>query len=215
MSHLRLFPATTCLFLVLVAAAFASPPLATQSALATPAGQEATLLTAPPPSKTATAEKRVVKGYTLPPEKYQQAVAYSRAHYGLYFIGTVYGLVVLLAVLGGRVAPKFRDWAERASSRRFVQAVVYVPLLMVTLGVLGLPTAISGQWLALKYDQSVQSWGAWVWDWTKGQLIELVISTFLVWLLYGVIRRSPRRWWLYCWLALLPILVFLTHLTRE
>lgn len=209
MSHLRLFPARTCLCLLFVIAAFASPLLAAQSVSATPAGQETAPLAAPPPSEAATAGKRAVKDYTLPPEKYQQAVAYSRAQYGLYFVGTVYGLVVLLAFLGGRVAPRFRDWAERASSRRFVQAVVYVPLLMGTLGVLGLPTAISGQWLALKYDQSVQSWGSWVWDWTKGQLIELVISTFLVWLLYGVIRRSPRRWWLYFWLTLLPILVFL------
>src|SRR5712691_6438715 len=179
MSYVRLFPARTCLYVLLITAAFTNPLLVAQSALATPADQEAAPLTAPPPGEAATAEKRVVKGYTLPPEKYQQAVAYSRAHYGLYFIGTVYGLVVLLVVLGGRVAPRFRDWAERTSSRRFVQAVVYVPLLMVTLGVLGLPTAISSQWLALKYDQSVQSWGSWFWDWTKGQLIELVISTFL------------------------------------
>ena len=207
--HARLFfPTSTCLCLLFITAAFASPLLTAQSAWATPLGQEAAPLTTPPSSEAAPAETRIIKGYTLPPEKYEQAVAYSRAQYRLYFIGVIYGLVVLLAVLGGRVAPKFRDWAERASSRRFIQAVVYVPLLMGTLGILGLPTAISGQWLALKYDQSVQGWGSWFWDWTKGQLIELVMSTFLIWLLYGVIRRSPRRWWFSFWLALLPILVF-------
>lgn len=35
----------------------------------------------------------------------------------------------------------------------------------------------------------------------------------LVWLLYAILRRSPRRWWLWFWLALLPILVFLIFVT--
>jgi Zn-dependent protease with chaperone function len=34
-----------------------------------------------------------------------------------------------------------------------------------------------------------------------------------VWLLYAILRKSPRRWWLWFWLALLPILVFLIFLT--
>ncbi|MEE9234050.1 MAG: hypothetical protein V3U28_01245, partial [Candidatus Acidoferrales bacterium] len=38
-----------------------------------------------------TAEQEV-KGFTLPPEKYQQAVEYARARYRLYFISFVYGL---------------------------------------------------------------------------------------------------------------------------
>jgi Zn-dependent protease with chaperone function len=32
---------------------------------------------------------------------------------------------------------------------------------------------------------------------------------FVVWILYGVIRRSVRRWWFYFWLAAIPIVVFL------
>jgi Zn-dependent protease with chaperone function len=32
---------------------------------------------------------------------------------------------------------------------------------------------------------------------------------FVAWILYGVIRRSARRWWFYFWLAAIPIVVFL------
>lgn len=176
---------------------------------ATPAAPPQQETTATEAGQAAAPEKKEVKGYRLPPEKYEQAIAYARARYRLYFIGFVYGLIVLLVVLAGRVAPKFRDWAERSSARRFLQALIYVPLLFVTLGVLGLPTGIYGHWLSLKYEQSVQSWPSWFWDWTKGQLIGLVIGTILIWILYGVVRRSPRRWWFYFWLAALPILIFL------
>lgn len=34
----------------------------------------------------------------------------------------------------------------------------------------------------------------------------------LVFLLYAVIRRTPRRWWLYFWLATLPIIVTVIYL---
>ncbi|MBI4466061.1 MAG: M48 family metallopeptidase [Acidobacteria bacterium] len=160
------------------------------------------------PAQPPAAEKQV-KEYTLTPEKYEQAIAYSRAQYQLYFIGFVYGLAILLVVLLARLAPRFRDWAERASQRRVIQVIIFAPLLQLALGVLGLPTDIYGHWLSLRYDQSVQGWGSWFWDYTKAGLIGLVIGTFLIWILYGVVRRSPRRWWFYFWLASLPILVFL------
>jgi len=149
------------------------------------------------------------QGYTLPPEKYEKAVAYSRASYRLYFIDFAYGLLILLVVLGLRWAPKFRDWAERASGRRFVQALVFVPLLFLATDLLGLPTSIYRQVLALRYEQSVQSWPSWFWDWTKAELIGLVISVILIWILYAVIRRSPTRWWFYFWLSSLPIILLL------
>jgi len=31
------------------------------------------------------------------------------------------------------------------------------------------------------------------------------LGVFLVWILYGVIRRSPRRWWFYFWLVNIPL----------
>src|SRR5262249_45105750 len=78
--------------------------------------------------------------------------------------------------------------------------------LTLALDVLNLPPGIYDQYLALHFDQSVQSWPSWLWDWTKGELISFVITTILVFVLYAVIRRSPRRWWFYFWLASLPIL---------
>jgi STE24 endopeptidase len=113
---------------------------------------------------------------------------------------------VLLAILGFGWAARFRDWAEAASSRRFVQAVIFVPLLLVTNDLLNLPQGIYGQHLELVFEQSVQSWPSWLWDWAKGELLEILLSIVLVFILYAVIRRSPRRWWFYFWLASLPIL---------
>src|SRR4029077_1338958 len=92
---------------------------------------------------------------------------------------------------------------------RFWQAAIFVPLLLTTQTILELPTGVWGQRLALRYDQSVQGWGSWFWDQAKGLLAGLVVAIPLVWLLYAILCKSPRRWWFWFWLALLPILVFL------
>ncbi|HEX2714063.1 MAG TPA: M48 family metallopeptidase [Candidatus Acidoferrales bacterium] len=157
-------------------------------------------------------EARVVKRYTLPPEKYQQAVAFNRARDRLYFIGFAYGVLVYLLVLAGRLAVKYRDLAERASSRRIAQAFVCVPLLLLTLCILNLPRSAYGHWLAHKFGLSVQGWTSWAADWIKVQLLTFVVGAFLAWVLYGAMRRSPRRWWFYSWLAALPILVIVVFI---
>ena len=153
------------------------------------------------------APQPVVREYSPPPDKAQRAVSYSTEHYHHFFVGSLYGGLVLLVILHWRVAAKYRSWAERVSKRRFVQLILYAPLLIVTVGVLGLPSDIWDESLQRKFGLSVQSWGSWLADWITNQIVLVIIGTVLVWILYAVIRRAPRRWWFYFWLASIPVLL--------
>jgi STE24 endopeptidase len=150
--------------------------------------------------------------YTLPPDK----LAKSRALYDLRgklrIIDTVYSLLVLLALLALGIAAKYRDGAERASKNRFVQALIFVPLLMLTLTLLGLPMDAYQQKISLQYGLSVQGWGSWFGDVLKGQAVSLVILTLAIWGITSLVRKSPRRWWFYTWLVAMPATVFLIFL---
>ncbi len=154
-------------------------------------------------------ERREIRTYSLPPDKLAKAIEYAQARNRLHFLGVAYGLLVLARFLAWRVSPRVRDWAEAASRRRIVQAYIFGPLLFLAIDVATLPLSLYDQHLSLKYEQSIQGWGSWFWDWTKGELIEFVLAGVMLWILYGAIRRSPRRWWLYFWLAAIPIVVFL------
>jgi Zn-dependent protease with chaperone function len=153
-----------------------------------------------------------ITAYTLPPDLHQKAHRRNRIHFRLNLIGVVYGIVVLWLILLWKIAPKYRNWSERFSSKAFLQSLVFSPLLLLTIAILTLPLDIYGEWVEKQYGISVQGWGSWSWDWVKGDLISLVIGTILIWLLYFVIRRSSRRWWFYFWLISLPIGVFLVFL---
>ena len=150
-----------------------------------------------------------IKPYNLPPGKYERAVAYSHWQYAMHFLGVLWTVGTLAAILNLRVAPRLRNWAERLSAGRFLQAAVFVPSLMLAICLPRLPLDMFAQWLERHYDQSVQGWISWLWDWTKGELLGFLLATALAWILYGAIRRSPRHWWFHFWLASLPILVFL------
>jgi len=164
------------------------------------------------PSVAAQEAPRKITSYTLAPDRYQKARELSRIYFRFAIIGFLYGLFVLWLILRWRLAPKYRDWAERASSRRLVQAMVFSPLLILTVGVLELPTGIYLNWLSRKYGISVQGWRSWSLDWGKGELIAMIVGTIFIMILYAVIRRSPRRWWFYFWLVSLPISLFIFFL---
>ncbi len=173
------------------------------------AAQNAAPPPAAPESRTEAQANQPVKAYTLPPEQLQKAIDYARARNWLHFIGVAWGIAVLLLILAGRLAPRLRTWAEGVSGVRFLQAFLFAPLLLGAIDVAALPLELWEHHLSLEYQQSVQGWGSWFWDWTKGELLEFFLAGFLVWLFYGAIRRSPRRWWFYFWLMAVPIVIFL------
>jgi Zn-dependent protease with chaperone function len=159
--------------------------------------------TAPP-----TATQKTITEYTLPPELYRKARNRSRIQFALRLFGFAYGLFLLWLVLQRRWSASFRDRAERISHRRFFQAFVFIPLLALTIGVLTLPLDIFEEWLLKLYKISVQPWPSWIADWAKAQFLVILLGSLLAWLLYAVIRKSSRRWWLYFWFLSLPIMVF-------
>ena len=151
-------------------------------------------------------------GYSLPPETAAKAVAYSRARYRFHFAYAAWQVVLLVGLLALRIAPRIRDLALRVSARRTVQALVFAPLLLGLVGLLTLPLDAWGHRLSLAYGQSVQGWGSWLADWLKGGLVGLSIAVPVVWMLFAILRRSPRRAWLWFWLASLPVIVFVVFL---
>src|SRR6202044_1939287 len=69
-----------------------------------------------------------------------------------------------------------------------------------------LPLAILGHHISLSYGQSIQGWGSWFADWGKALLLDLISGTFVLSVLFALIRKS-RHWWLWLWIVSLPVQV--------
>jgi STE24 endopeptidase len=206
--------ARVAIFLVVFACAMAGSAMAarippgTQPALISSAAADPVGQVAQTP-----APERKVTAYTLPPDLYKKAHNFGRVAFRFQLITIFYSFIVLWLILKWGLAPKYRDWAEKTASTHFLQAAIFAPLFILTFDIFLLPTSIARHLVSVQFGLSIQGWPSWIWDWAKGRMIAVVLGTLLVWLLYAVIRRSPRRWWFYFWLASIPIMVILIFLT--
>ena len=179
----------------------------------TTAATAAHLFTQSAPSAPATTQSqpaptRIVTAYTLPPDQAAKAHHLGLLAFWDQIAILLFTIAVVLLILRRGWAARFRDFAERISKSRFLQAMVFAPLMLLTLSVLTIPLDIGHEYVGKKFGLSIQSWPSWLWDWTKSQLLAVVLGIFLLWILYSVIRWSPRYWWFVFWLATIPILIF-------
>src|SRR5258708_39926878 len=116
----------------------------------------------------ATPQKTETEKYTLSQDRYEKAIAYSRAGYTLYFVMSFFDILVMILVLKLGVAAKFRDFAEDLTGSRFRQGLVYIPALVLTLHVVYLPLRLYGHSLSLRYAQSLHPCGSSMCDCPKG-----------------------------------------------
>jgi STE24 endopeptidase len=159
----------------------------------------------PPPAALEVARQH----YTLTPEQRARAEAYSRAQYAVYFTGVALSLVIYLLLWLSRFGLALRNLARRASRRFFVHCLVFAPLFIASVALLNFPLDYyAGYRLEHRFDLSTQAFTSWLGDWGKTLALSIVASIILVWIFYSVVRRSPRRWWFYLWLATLPLELF-------
>ena len=150
--------------------------------------------------------------YTLPADKMAKATALYHTGLIIFVCETIFGFVLLLALLYLRVASRYRDIAERVAKNGFVQAAVFTFLLTLTMDIVSLPLAMYRHHLGLAYGLSVQGWGSWFADLGKAEMLTLAVGILAVWFLFFVIRRSPQRWWFYFWLVTVPFIVFVVFI---
>jgi len=151
--------------------------------------------------------------YTLPPDKLAKSKALYDLRGKLRIIDTGYGLLILLGLLYLGIAAKYRDIAEASGKSRFVQALIFVALFLVTTTALQLPLDAYQQSISRQYGLSVQGWGSWFGDVLKGMLVGYIFLTIVAWLIATLIRVSPRRWWLYSWAVVFVLVVFVVAIS--
>ena len=198
-----------CSLCAAVSAGARPSAVAASPQLQNPTPQVSSSAATPPPNT----DQGKTEQYTLSHERYEKAVAYSRAGYTLYFLYYLLGFLFLFLILRLGIAARFRDIAENLSDRRWVQGLVFVPLLIGLFDLLELPLEIYWHRVSVHYEQSVQGWGSWIWDWAKAQVLDLFFTLVLALILFAAMRFSPRRWWLYFWFPTVLILFGLMIIT--
>jgi len=148
------------------------------------------------------------------PEPSPLALQYYRSGNVLWVIGSVLGFLIPALFLFTGLSARLRNLAQRIGRRWFFTLVIYALLFTVCYGLMTLPLAYYADFVRQHaYGLSNQTFGRWLGEWLKGVAVSGVGLGLVLWIPYLLLRRSPRRWWLYAGLATIPIATFLLVIT--
>jgi Zn-dependent protease with chaperone function len=109
-----------------------------------------------------------------------------------------WNLLIPAAFLFTGFSAKLRSWAERVGRRWFFSYAIYCTAFSLIYFLLLLPLAYYGGFILLHhYDLSNQSMARWLSYSAKGAAVQLFIGLAAGWIPFLIIKKSPRRWWLY------------------
>src|ERR1017187_5645417 len=142
-----------------------------------------------------------------------EARRYNRTQRWLGIADFVIGSVFLVLLLITGWSGWLRDLALRRGFQNYTLAVfLYLFFLLLISKVLGLGLDCYGFRLERRFQLSTQKLRSWLWDEAKGFLVELVMATIVVELLYFMIRQSPQHWWLITWALFMGLFIVLAQL---
>jgi STE24 endopeptidase len=141
----------------------------------------------------------------IPPDKTARSDAYFEGGYWMILWDFLYGVVIALLLLNLCWSARMRDLAKRATRFKPVQTFVYWLQYLVLTTILVFPlTVYEDYFREHKYGLATQTFGPWMGDQMKELGVNLVLGGLLAMLLFGVVRRLPRTWWI--WGAFVTIL---------
>jgi Zn-dependent protease with chaperone function len=148
------------------------------------------------------------------PQPSDQALRYYRTGNVLWAVDTLWGFAVPCLLLFSGLSARLRNAARKIGRNRFFTIAVYGILFTVVTFVLDLPLAYyAGFVREHAYGLSDQAAGKWWRDAFMALAIGCVFTALVLWFPYWLLRKSPRRWWLYTGLAVAPLLAFLLLVT--
>ncbi len=146
-----------------------------------------------------------IPSYSLGPADLAKGKHLESVRNTLHFSEAIWGVLQLVLLLSLGVIRRFREAVVSRFKNRWLQGYGFLLLFLLATTLLSLPLDIYGQWLRRSYGLSVQSWASWTGDQAKSFGIGWLVGGLLLMLLFFIIGRFPRRWWLVFWCALIPI----------
>ena len=155
---------------------------------------------APPPVSEATPVE-------VPPAT-PTALRYYTSGNWLWVLDQVVSIALLAAILFTGLSARLRTWAQRIGRNWFFTIVVYFVLFTILTFVITLPLTYYEEFVRQHdYGLSNQTLQKWWTDSLTALAVSCVAGGLFLWVPYLLLRRSPRRWWLYTAAATIPFIV--------
>ncbi|HWZ42081.1 MAG TPA: M48 family metallopeptidase [Candidatus Saccharimonadales bacterium] len=122
-----------------------------------------------------------------------------------------FGFLALLLATGW--TNSIHALAQRVAGDRYaLRLFIYVLFLSVISKVLSIGLDWYRFHIEHRFQLSNQRLSGWIKDEVKGWVLGLIIAALLSEIVYGLIRTSPERWWIYAWVIFAGLFVFFAQI---
>jgi STE24 endopeptidase len=137
---------------------------------------------------------------------------YSKIRNLLFFLSTPFEWLFYFVILLFGLSKVFKQWAENSSKYKLLQTGIYIIWLSFFAFLATFPLSYISYSLSKTYHISTQSFPSWM----KDELIDFWINygtmLIIVPIMYWLMKKSTKRWWLYAWLLSIPFTLFMMFL---
>jgi Zn-dependent protease with chaperone function len=205
---------------------FASPVRAPAAATADPQGsaagsaapqaqapdQSAAVLPAQSPVDLSTPQPATQAPVPVPTPS-PEAVRLYRSGNVLWIVSTLWGFLVPAAIWFSGFSARLRDWALRIGKYWYFVVVLYFVFFTLTAFAANVALDYYSDFVRPHaYGLSSQAFAKWLHDELVNLGIGLAAGAMFLWVPYLLLRHATRRWWLYTWLASIPVLLCISFI---
>ena len=134
----------------------------------------------------------------LPPEAHVKAQHYTQGGHWLLLWGFLVSVVAAWIIIRTGVLTRVQQGVERKKGRPFLASFLIAAVYMVFSWLLELPWSVyAGWWRQKQYGLTSQAFGGWLKENLIGTAISVVFAGLFLALLYLLIRKARKLWWLW------------------
>jgi len=142
------------------------------------------------------------------PPPTEKALQYHASGNVLWVIDQVWSFLILIVMLGTGISARLRDWSQRIGRKWFFTLAIYFILFNLITSIVDVPRAYYEEFVRQHaYGLSNQTLQKWVTDSLTSLGVACLIGPLVIWVPYLLLRKSPKRWWLYSAVALIPFII--------
>ena len=134
---------------------------------------------------------------------------YSKIRHIIFFLLTPFDWVLFLTILAVGFSARFRNWSESVTKISIFQKGIYVFWLSIFTFIIMFPIDYISYQLSKSYGITTSTFTIWMKDQFIDFWLDYLFMVVLAIVVYALIKKYNKKWWIYAWIISVPFTVFL------
>ncbi|HSX12345.1 MAG TPA: M48 family metallopeptidase [Rhabdochlamydiaceae bacterium] len=144
------------------------------------------------------------------PDATEQAMRYYQSGNIVWILQQLWMLGIPLLILFTGFSAKLETIAKRWTKNWYLSLVLYLALFIGVYQLLSFPLDFYADYIREhQFYLSTQPFGRWLGNYGKTFIVAVAAAGLFVWIFYLLLKKSPRRWWIYSSITTIGITFFL------